>query len=179
MTPLVLCQRRPSAESELPVPPCDNKAPLVSLVGWYQKRSNENFPDCPSVMGPPPYWGVEVLWRGITRHSSPPREGHINRGLMNRRIKKEKLLELISRLTVQLQQSRLWFRWKHRHTGECKKIENPEINPQHKSGQLMFDKGGCVSVEEGPPSQQMVLDQLDIHGLKTEPRPKPHTLYKN
>ena len=34
-------------------------------------------------------------------------------------------------------------------------------------------------MEERWPSQQMMLKEADIHRQNTEPKPKPHNLYKN
>ena len=51
--------------------------------------------------------------------------------------------------------------------------------PPGKSSAPFSRKCKSISMEEGLPCQQMVLEQLNIHVQKNETRLKPHTLIKH
>lgn len=54
-------------------------------------------------------------------------------------------------------------------------MDNPEIDP-HKYNQLIFDKG--TTVIQWLSSQQMVLEEPDIHVQKNEFRHRPYPFHK-
>lgn len=58
------------------------------------------------------------------------------------------------------------------------RIENSDIGPQ-KYAQLVLTKCKSNSMKERYLSQQMILEQLDIHRQTNELQLKSHTLYKN